>query len=508
MSFFYQIKRILALLIVLIFFLSGCESFSGQYEQFIQEQAIESNEILNSQESSQTDESTALIDPRFVPEFNQVEAELKNMDGLTIGATLFASNQSFTQQQDAFEIKIQSFKLFEVEEMNTSFEKNFGYSDEGAAVVLLHTSITNTSNETFYFPIEELKLSYRDAPMTYLPSQSLYPSQSGNLTEILLQNAGEITAGSMVEGYLVYGLNEDALTSINEYENFYLTVVPPRQNMDEIVGLGANILGDELPLFLPLSKQAEEEVSLNQSYIQDRLTTEWWGTKTLLAAEDVQITNTDQDVVYKLERIEVSDFEPIENYADTFQNFTYGQIIVSIQYTVNNQSKHAILPVDGEASLVIGEDEIKSDYALINQLYGQVLQPGESMTVVKSFALDKMRYYDVWQGSDFYIAINTPIDDSYLDGKEDASQTQDGSDEDDILNESVEEFLNGDTAIVIDEGEEEFVDEEEMLELIYVYFNWKPVYLRYINDELDIVEDRADVPNLSDETNEEDEIEE
>ncbi|UUX33972.1 hypothetical protein [Fundicoccus culcitae] len=502
MSIFNKSKRRLTLMVVSVFFLAACDDLSGQYEQFIQEQAADSHETIESVVSDNSEHlMNDVIDTRLVPEFNQVESELHTLEGIEIGETLFASTQSHSQSQDAFEINIRTFKLFEVDSIDESLLKDFGYSEDAAAVVLIHAAITNTTNETFYFPIEELRLSYRDAPMSFLPSQTLYPSASGNLSQILLQNNGEITAGTMVEGYVVYGLNASALESIQAAESFYLNVVPPRQNVDEIVGLGANLLGNELPLFLPITDEAEEEISLNNTYIQDRLTTEWWGTKTLLAAEDVSLTDSDQDVHYQVEKIEVADFEPFENYVDAFQNFNYGQVIVSVQYTVDNQSQHAILPVDGDASLVIGEDEIKSDYALINQLYGEVLQPGESMTVIKTFALDKMRYYDVWQGMNFYIAINTPIDDSYLENQSDDEVGNESTSTDestDRLNESVDEFLQEDTSIVVNDGwnDEEMDGFEETLDLLFVQFSWEPVYQRYINDDLDIVSQRDEVPNL------------
>ena len=458
--------------------LIGCDSISTGYDDFIENSAneIDNSSQLTSVQADTSDEGSVMesstddfIDTRLVPEQSMVENALLAKEEITIDEQVFSLSQNFIQKQQAFEVSVDTINMFEVEEFDESLASEFNFSTDEGSIVLLHATITNTSDETFYFPIEELRLSYPGAIIQNYPSAQLYPMESGNLAQILLANSGEMAPQTAVEGYLVYGIGREETEEILDLGSFYLTVVPPRQSLNEIVGLGSNPLGDELPLYLPINDENGQQLLLNTTYIQDRLTTEWWGYKEIIASEDLNASiSTDDDVKITLLRAEVSDFTPHKSYEDAFQYFNYGQVIVSIEYEVTNNSKNDLLPIDGRASLVINGDEISDDYVLINEMYGKTLKPGDSYKVVKTFALDKMTYADYWQGEDVYISINVPtVEDSTGESSE-TSETL--SDE-----ESVSEDLLAEEVL-----------EESKIEY-YADFVWSPSYQFFVDEAFELI---------------------
>lgn len=468
----------LLLLPIVGMILSGCDSVNQKYNQFIEQKAEEST-VVESEETTEVPEK--LVDIRLVPEFVQVEEAVKAIDNLEIGEEIYRTSQTITQSQDKFDISVNQMVVYEAKSDDQLLGIKSTDSDEGA-IVIVNVAITNKTTETFYFPIDELKLSYPNAPVARMATSGLYPLQSGNLYEILLSdNHGAISPTSTVEGYLVYSLTKEDFEHIKEQNAFNLTVVPPRLDADSIVGLSSTDLGYVLPLYLPLTDTIEQELVDKNKQIQDRISAEWWGHKEILADEILEEKDTDGEVDFTLKRIEISDFTPKENYEETFQYFPNGQVIVSLQIEIDNQSEHTLLPTDSLVNLVINGDTIQSDYILINELYGEHLEPGEKRTIIKTFALDKYTYQQNWQNQDVQIYIQVSPDDSI--DNQDATTTVEESTE----VEQVEEFMTGDESEII-------VGEEigEATELMYVgNFVWEPKLVKYINEDLEVVDELA-----------------
>lgn len=386
---------------------AGCQSSATP-----EEISVASSNVASQSEESVEEET--FVDKRFVPEFNQVEVALQELDTLTLGEHYFELGAALKQEQQAFDVVIEKMKVYEVARADKEWQGEFAFETKPGAVIVMHAAITNYSSAPMYFPIEELRLSFDDAMSKVAPSTQLYPLESGNLAEILLENNGAIAPSATVDGYLVYGVGSTSWQKMKSLDNFYLTVVPPRASLTELIGAGANKLGEIQDFFLPLNLRVERQLSENEQFIQDRLTTEWWGTKHILAeATLLNQTQRQDDVTVKLKRIEVADFEPRMKYEEAFQNFTFGQVIVSIAYEVTNHGETILLPIDTEAQLLIGDDEIHSDYVLTNQTYGHEVDTGETYTVIKTFALDKKRYQMLWQDQLMKFVLPIPLE---LDG--------------------------------------------------------------------------------------------
>ncbi|XJS09961.1 hypothetical protein ACF3NG_07380 [Aerococcaceae bacterium WGS1372] len=434
-------------------FLVGCESLNLQTDEVSSYSSNGSSIVENeSQEPSKSD-----VDHRFVPEFSQVIADFKEREDIELSdKPIFELSESFTQTQNSFQFNVDKMQVYEVENIDETLKSEFNFKDEAGAILLLEVSITNLTDETIYYPIEGLRLSYESANVQMHPSIDLYPSQTGELVNIFEQNNHEIGPSMTVNGYIIYGLSSQDWEEVSEAGNVYLTVVAPQTDPDAITGIGASELGDERALYLPVNESVEGDLLYNNNTIGDRLSTEWWGNKEILASDNVNVTDTDEDVTVELLRVELSNFEPHSTYEANFQNFNYGQVIMSIEYEITNNSENELLPVDGQASLQIGEDPIHSDYVLINDFNGTILEPGESYKTVKSFALDKLRYYEVWQGEPIYIAVNIPV------REENSQPTEDSNSEEIVVSEAL---------------------------LYFFEFSWTPKLDRFINESLEVVEE-------------------
>lgn len=445
-----SLNKITWLAIIVAIFLVGCDKVEETYNNLFAEESS-SDVAVNTEEQA---EETANIDQRFVPELSQVVADFRAREDVRLAdGVAYQIQDSFRQTQNNFQLSVDSMQVFEVDSVDESLQSEFNYEDKPGAIMLLEVAITNLTDDTIYYPIEGLRMSYQSADIQMHPSSVLYPSQSGDLMKIFEQNNGEIGPSMTVNGYLVYSFGEAEWEEAQEFGNVYLTVVPPQSESSDISGVGASLLGDERTLYLPLNEEIESELFDNNRMIQDRLSSEWWGDKTLLAQDSLNEKSQDADVTVELLRAEITDFEPRDLYQDNFQNFSYGQIIVSIEYEITNNSDQDLLPVDGVATLQIGDDAINSDYVLINDYNGTILKPGDSYTTIKTFALDKLRYQEVWQGQPIYIALNTPVD--------------------------VERETD-----VTDEG----LESEQMDVPIYYFdFSWTPNLELFIDTELEIV---------------------
>lgn len=460
----------LLLLIVILLFFAGCSKIEKKYDDFINEKVSEIEESDQQKQDSQKDESDqqqekqdgAQLSSKLVPEMVQVEQDLKDSQQFELGSLLFATDTEFKQEQDAFSFKVDQLRIYDVNEVNPLLKETLKEDDVPKTLLLMHVVITNQSNHSFYFPINEVNLSYRSASGLHYPSTDFYPSQSGNLVDILKTNNGEIQPNTPIEGYLIFDLDEAAWKSANLIGSVYLNIVPPVSSSNDLIGIDSRSLGQESPLYLPVNELEEIEIVEHKKLIQDRLITEWWGDKKLLAEESLDHTIKDEDVSVTLNKIEVSDFKPFKEYEGMFKNFPNGQVIVTIEYEVTNNSQTELLPIDGNSSLIIDDDPIESDYLLINEMYGKKLSPNKSMKVIKVFALDRLRYQEVWQDKPVTIAINVPEE---LDKSSEDSQTS----SDDELNE-------GDNHDELDQTAHSFV------------FEWQPKLSLWMDKDYQLME--------------------
>lgn len=442
-------KKIIYLLGASTFLLAGC----SQYEAFL-DQKKESNEPAAVEVEKE-------VDVAMPASLDEIKAAYESFDYLTLGDTIYQTNESFQQTQPGYQVTVDELTLFEVADADESLERDFNYATHPSGLILAHVTVENTTSEAFYLTADELTQSYVGGESFATPSSNAYPLLHGNLRDILLENQGKVEARETVSGYLVYGLGQKSLEEIESQGHFYLMIEPPVLDVDALGGERENALGRSQNLFLPVDEKNEAELQELQTFIPDRLTSEWWGEKELLAQAQVDetITTADDAVEVTLMRAEIADFEPYPTHEESFKNFPNGQVIVTVEYEVTNHSADTLLPVDGIATLYIDEDPILSDYVLMNELYGLELEPGESATLVKSFALDKMYYQQHWQDEPIGIEINIPT------VSEETSMATSDSDVDE-------------TELEEDDGETEFDDS------YVVTFDWMPQLSLWINDEL------------------------
>ena len=448
----------------------------GACNQFNQDSKQNVATISSSSSSESVLSEASILDEYTVPELSELEQELRASENVKLGTMVFQSDSEFVQSQQGFDIFVDRLRVYRVDEVSKDWQQEFGFDSDSGALVLLKVRIANRSNQTMYFPIEELKLSYDDSVTNTVPNLTLYQAPTGNLTDKLLSNQGEILKNETVEGYIVYGVGKKEFRDMMGLGTFYLTVTPPRESLTEIIGVEKNKLGQQMNLYLPLKESVAKELSQNKAYIQDRLTTEWWGTKHPLAIEALSETQRQDDVKVLLTRVEISDFVPRAKYEESFQNFVFGQVIVSIEYEVTNYGDVAILPIDGDANLVIADDIIYSDYVLINQTYGQEVGKGESYKVIKTFALDKKRYQMVWQDQPILIQLEIP-----------------------------KVFTEQGSNVPISNGEEIQSNETELLPY-HIEFEWQPHLTHYINENMErissfLYQNRESVESQSESSN-------
>ncbi len=467
-----NIKKILLLSCLIL--LTGC----GQtYDQFIERQAEKLTENQASESvASESETESATVDERIIPEFNQLEKALLESDKMTLDPDRLSIDEASQRTSQDVITTVESVHIWDVTEANPDLKAAFHYEEEPGAIVLLNVTIANQSNQAIQVIPNNFHLNYLDGVQMAYPNDELYPLPNGNLSKIMQGAEYVIPQDAHVEGYLAFGIGEEMYQMMQEVGYFTLNTEFSPQNQQNV--------GDavEAKIPMPLNEEMAQAIQNNEQMLNDRITNEWWGNKALLAEAEPNETQEDEDVSVTLNAIQVTDFEPFENYESVFQNFLSGQIIVTAEFTVKNNTEETILPLDGDISLTINGDEIYDDYMLINQMYGERLEPGEEMTVVRSFALDKRRYADYWQDEEILIQMNIPT----LAAVEEAEQAEET---DEAAEESIEES---------EANDEESMDAEETKPLFYFTWSYQPDLLEWINEDLE----RVDVPEEEDDESE------
>ncbi|WP_028125204.1 hypothetical protein [Eremococcus coleocola] len=466
-------------LLVLLFCLGGltaCQSVSNKYANLVEEQA--NNKISQESQANANESKATEIDPRLVPEFSQVLTDFSNFEGLELESSSFQSKQAFKLNQENFQMTVNQMAILPVDKMSQTMKEEAKLTDEGSdinSLVLVYTTIENLTDQDLHLSIEDITMGPIDDTEMVYADQSLYPSQSGNLQTIVNDSQSKLQGKASVDGYLVFSLTKDLEEQISREGHLKLSMNEPTPIDDKGVQLD---LGNKLALFLPISEESETMIVSQSQFIADRLTTEFWGQKTELAAQNLETSQEEEGVTLTTKRVEVTDFAPFEHYEEIFKNFEFGQVIVSIEYEISNQTEQTIYPVDGQSRLIIGEDPIEADYVLINEEYGQGVEPGQSKRIIQTFALDKKRYQEVWQGQDYQFEIIIP--------------NQSRADQ-------------SDTGLTVaqseDSGEEETssessLEEQEAQNFVYV-ISYQPQLKLFVDDNLDLVDQLLDETSQS-----------
>ncbi len=456
----------------LVILLAGC---GERYDSFIDDAA---EEIASSQTPAESDSQSAVeepnVDERIIPEFDQLESAILNSEQVTITEPVYRAEPPYVRDIEDVVTTVENINIYEVDEADEDLMKEFNFEEEPGAIVYMHVTIANQRSEDIQVPVQNFRLSYLNGSQQSYPSEDLYFLPNGNLSSIMANANNMLPADSYVEGYLAFGIGEEMYEAMDEVGYYTL-------NTEYSLGSGSNFTDlVETNIYLPLNEEARVALNNNEQMLPDRLTTEWWGNKTILAEDFPNDSEEDEDVTVSLDQIQITDFEPFENYESVFENFLYGQVIVTAKFTVTNNTDEVIMPNDGQISLMIGEDEIFDDYVLINQLYGERLEPGESMEMIRSFALDKMRYYDTWQGEDMAIYLSLPTL-TTVNGAEESDESAD------------EEELEEDLASV---DEEDLIIEDDAFLFQWLY---TPELVRFVNADMEIVEEDEQESETSDE---------
>ncbi len=450
-----KLKKIL--LLGCLTLLTGC----GQtYDQFIENQA----EKLTENESSDSVESTAessTVDERIIPEFNQLETALLETDTMTLDPDRVSLNEASQRTSHNVITTVESVHIWDVTKADPELKSAFHYEEEPGAIVLLDVTVANQSNQAIQLIPDNFHLSYLNGVQMAYPNNELYPLPNGNLSKIMAAANYVVPQDSHVEGYLAFGIGEEMYQMMQEVGYFTLNTDFSPQDQQSV---GSSV---EAKLPIPLNDEMAQAIKNNEQMLNDRLTNEWWGNKALLAEAQPKDTQEDEDVAVTLNAIQVTDFEAFESYQSVFENFLSGQVIVTAEFTVENNTDETILPLDGDISLMINGDEIHDDYLLINQLYGERLEPGEEMTMVRSFALDKQRYADYWQDEEILIQLNIPT----LAAVEEA--------------EEIEEVEDPESNEEAGEEEDNTTDSEEAKPLYYFTWSYQPELIEWINEDLE-----------------------
>lgn len=393
--------------------LSACGKVEESYQEYLKDKVDQGTTIDQTSQSA-----PELTRP---DSWDHLKTGISQAKDLQLGQTLFYDESGYKQTQAAYQIAVHQFEVINLEGDKADQDQ--------AGIFIAQVQITNTSDKDLYFPVDQVTLSYGQAESSLGPDRDLYPFQEEDLIDSFSDMDMRLKPEQSQAGYLVFSLSRADMDRLKETPALFLSFLPPVDRPDTVYGLEDAAYGQDLPLYLPLNQTSAEALQVKEGLIQDRITAEWWGTKEVLAQEERALAQDQEGISVRLVRAELSDFVPFEAYEESFQYFPNGQVILTLEFEITNQSQWQVLPVDSQVGALIGEDYIGSDYSLINEVYGITLGPGESIRTIRSFALDRQTYLDRWQGQPINLDVNinrtqaTQVPDQVSTNQDASSQT-------------------------------------------------------------------------------------
>lgn len=433
----------------------------------------------NIQEEQAVETSTSMSQEIKISSLDELKSEMAKLSKLEWGETLFETNSPLEQKQSRYEIKLKDLSLRYASSTNQDLPSLHKKGGKQGAVLLLELELYNPSSQDLYFPIESFELTESNAVTKYLPNSPLIPSDEVDLLSQLQSQNRLVKSGDRISGYLTYALDSEGVENFLSQGAAYLDILPPTTNADAIIGLTDTTQDVSFPFYLPLNREMELALQENALRIQDRLSAEFWGEKTLLAqGQDLKEENQEK-ITLRVKGIELTNLDLFEAFEESFQYFPNGQVILSVEMEIDNQSDYDVLPVDATLSAMINGDMIQSDYALITQVYGEKIPAKSKGKIIKAFALDRGTYEARWQDQEIQFAYS-------------------------LLAENTDTMSESASVTTEVSGDDVMTQEETNSTISVAQFNfaWKPILLSWITSEYDLItveeKNRLEVESSSD----------
>ena len=348
------------------------------------------------------------FDVRFVPEIQQVDSQIHESSNFQQVSKLFQNESSVDIHLTKAKVSINSSIFYEGILSTSPSELPLMLEEGNEGLLLLHVSITNISEEAIYIPENFLDVSIKPSNHFLLSQMDLYPLEFGYLDTILEADKRFIEPEQTAEGYLIYQLAPMDFFATKSQGYLYLNL----KELDQIEELAQLDTGNyQHHIVLPMNELVKDRIDLAQNFIQDRVSREWWGDKSMIVEDSQHNLLSHQGLQIQVKKIEVTDLIVRPDYQGIFEEFPKGQLLVSVLLEINNTGSERLLAYldQFEFDLRMGDSLLVSEPLLENGDNPIFIGPKQREELIKVFVLDKEVYQREWQRQDFQFEGRLPI---------------------------------------------------------------------------------------------------
>lgn len=278
---------------------------------------------------------------------------------------------------DDVTIEINEYQVVHISDMNESMKVSFEDQDEGYVLTYKYT-LDNQSDEDVNFNLGAML--YSDDATEYLPGRSHFVARDEWMNDDSNDVVGQYSKGESFTGMEAHMITKAQFKNLEAPK---LTISTPFLEGDT-----GKSFGEEAVFFLPFTDKGAEKATATADLYQDKMVTDSVADKELFfAKEDINVTESIDDVKITLEGVQYANITPTAGHADRFSNFGDGPLVaLTLKFNIENGSDKLISKTSTGIKLNLDQNRgtMLSNGMLEPTVRGEI-EPGESHEVLSVF---------------------------------------------------------------------------------------------------------------------------
>ena len=278
---------------------------------------------------------------------------------------------------DDVTIEIDEYQVVHISDMNESMKVSFADQDEGYVLTYKYT-LDNQSDEDVYFNLGAML--YSDDAIDHLPVRGHFVARDEWMNDESNDAVNQYSKGKSFSGMEAHMITKEQFKKLEAPK---LTISKPYLNDDT-----SKTFGEEAVFFLPFTDKGAEKATATADLYQDKMVTDSVADKELFfAKEDIDVTESIDDVKITLEGVQYANITPTAGHADRFSNFGEGPLVaLTLKFNVENGSDKLVSKTSTGIKLNLDQNRgtMLSNGMLEPTVRGEI-EPGESHEVLSVF---------------------------------------------------------------------------------------------------------------------------
>ncbi|MBY7142354.1 DUF5068 domain-containing protein [Virgibacillus sp. NKC19-3] len=410
-----KLTLLLATLFLTAVVISGCGSEDAEEAEADAEPAAEENEDETeedeeSEEPEETEEEMEVGDEEEEAEDSEgdsdFEALITYMEDETEGTTkvMYENDESQEHDMEGVNVSLDGYTLVELTDFHTNYEIPFDDQTDGGVIIAKYTVKNDTDDDVSYMPTFDM--TYDGAEKMINNYRELLPEDEQLPVMLSPDDDYMIDAGDEVTGYYTYPFGQDRLDDVMDKGTVDVEVPQPQQDPDDF----SSTFGEDGRFEFTLDQDSsdEKEEKDGQNFYEDKVTADNMGDKTMLKEKDgIDESEELGDITVTLDGYQFTEFEPNEEEAPRFEDFSEGVVLLTVKFAIDNENASEVGHSSIMSTLTVndGSQYMINEGMLLNYRNDDMIDSGESGELLQVYVLDQEQYEKIWKDKAFEVEV-------------------------------------------------------------------------------------------------------